>query len=125
MTWRRRRTTSTSNARQPEPKEKAWNRSFPDYPLTDATSSWGVLGDPALLVEAARRLRLGIEEGVYRSHPPGEYAMFGLARPLDAVAFAIHIDGAVHHTLVSGATEGAHHVLTYLLPTMRTDTRRA
>jgi hypothetical protein len=97
----------------------------PDYPLTDATSPWGIHGDPALLVEAARRLRLGIEMGVYRSHPPGEYAMLGLARLLDAVAFSIHIDGAVHHTVVAGATEIAHQVLAYLLPTTRTDARRA
>lgn len=97
----------------------------PDFPLTDPTSSWGIHGDPAMLVEAARRLRLGIDMGVYRSHPPGEYAMFGLARLLDAIAFSIHIDGAVHHTVVSGATEVAHHVLAYLLPTMRTDARHA
>jgi hypothetical protein len=95
----------------------------PDYPLTAATSSWGIHGDPAPLVEAARRLRL--ETGVYRSHPPGDYAMFGLARLLDAVAFSMHIDGVVHHTVVSGATEVAYHVLTYLLPTTRTDARRA
>jgi hypothetical protein len=93
----------------------------PDRSVTDTTSSWGVHGDPALLVEAARKLRLGIEMGVYRSHPPGEYAMFGVARLLDAVASSMHIDGAVHHTVVSSATEIAHHVLTYLLPTVRTD----
>jgi hypothetical protein len=97
----------------------------PDHSLTAGTSSWGIHGDPALLVEAARRLRLGIEMGVYRSHPPGEYAMFGVARLLDAVAFSMHIDGAVHPTVVSGAMEIAHHVLTYLLPTIRTDARRA
>ena len=87
---------------------------------TDAAPSWGIHGDPALLVAAAQRLRLGIEQGFYRSHPPGEYAMFGLARLLDAIAFSMHIDGAVHHTVVSGATEVAHHVLTYLLPDLRT-----
>ncbi|MCO1659923.1 hypothetical protein [Pseudonocardia humida] len=97
----------------------------PDHPVTDTTSSWSVHGDPALLVEAAQRLRLGIEMGVYRSHPPGEYAMFGLARLLDAVAFSMHVDGAVHHTVVSGATEIAHHVLKYLLPTVRSDAHRA
>jgi hypothetical protein len=90
----------------------------PDHSLTVEPSSWSVHGDPALLVEAARRLRLGIEMGVYHSHPPGEYAMFGLARLLDAVAFSMHIDGAVHYTVVSGATEVAHHVLTYLFPSM-------
>jgi hypothetical protein len=41
----------------------------------------------------------------------------------DAVAFSIHIDGVVHHTVdvvhhtvLSGATEIGHHVLRYLLP---------
>jgi hypothetical protein len=82
---------------------------------------WGVHGDPALLVDAARKLRLGIEIGVYRSHPPGEYAMFGLARLLDAIAFSMHIDGAVHPATVSGATEIARHVLRYLLPTVDID----
>ena len=86
----------------------------PDHSLTAGTSSWGIHGDPALLVEAARTLRRGIEMGVYRSHPPGEYAMFGVARLLDAVAFSMHIDGAMHYTVVSSATEIAHHVLTYL-----------
>jgi hypothetical protein len=93
----------------------------PGRSVTGATSSWGVHGDPALLVEAARTLRLGIEMGVYRSHPPGEYAMFGLARMLDAVAFSMHIHGAVHHTVVSGAVEIAHHVLRYLLPTIQAE----
>ena len=79
--------------------------------------SCGIHGDPALLVEAARRLRLGIERGVYRSQPPGEYAMFGLARLLDAIAFSMQSDGGVHHTVVAGTTEIAHHVLTYLHPT--------
>ncbi len=88
-------------------------------------SSWSIHGDPALLVDAARRLRTGIEAGIYRSHPPGEYAMFGLARMLDAVAFSMHIDGAVHHTVVDGATEIAHHVLRYLLPTLPADVRQA
>jgi hypothetical protein len=91
-------------------------------PAPDA--SWGIHGDPALLIDAARRLRLGIEAGGYRSRPPGEYAMFGLARLLDAIAFTMHIDGAVHHTVVSGATEIAHHVLSYLLPVGGADGRR-
>lgn len=95
------------------------------HPSLSADASWSVHGDPALLVEAAQKLRFGIEMGVYRSHPPGEYAMFGLARLLEAIAFSMHIDGAVHHTVVSGATEIAHHVLKYLLPTVRTDARRA
>lgn len=96
-----------------------------DHPVTEGASSWGIHGDPALLVEAARKLRLGIEMGVYRAHPPGEFAMMGLARLLDAVAFSMHIDGAVHHTVVSGATEIAHHVLRYLLPTARSDAHGA
>lgn len=81
------------------------------------TGSWGLHGDPALLVEAARRLRLGIERGVYRSQPPGEYAMFGIARLLDAIAVAMRADGGTHVGVVSCATEVAHHVLTYVLPT--------
>jgi len=96
----------------------------PDHSMTDP-AAWSIHGDPALLVEAARKLRRGIEVGVYRSHPPGEYAMLGLARLLDAVAFSMHVDGAVHHTVVSGATEIAHHVLRYLLPTVPADERRA
>lgn len=94
---------------------------IPHHPLTDP--SWTIQGDPALLVEAARKLRLGIDRGVYRSHPPGEYAMFGVARLLDAIAFSMHVDGAVHHTVISGATEIAHHVLDHL-PTVRTDAGR-
>src|ERR1700754_490717 len=43
-------------------------------------ATWGVHGDYDLLVEAARILRYGLESGVFRSHPPGEYALFGLAR---------------------------------------------
>jgi hypothetical protein len=88
-----------------------------------ADASWGIHGDPALLVAAARKLRLGMDAGIHRSHPPGEYAMFGLARLLDAVAFAMHVDGAVHDTVVTGATEVAHHVLHYLLPGIRADAR--
>jgi len=66
----------------------------------------------------------GIEVGVDRSHPPGEYAMFGMARLLDAIAFSMYVDGAVHHTVVSSATEIAHHVLDYLLPTVQNNARR-
>ena len=86
-------------------------------PANDGTSSWGLHGDPALLVEAARRLRLGIEKGVYRSQPPGEYAMFGIARLLDAIAFSMRVDGGAHAGVVSAATEVAQHVLKYVLPT--------
>jgi hypothetical protein len=96
----------------------------PDQSPTDATSSWGIHGDPALLVEAARRLRRGVEMSVYRSHPPGEFAMLGLARLLDAIAFSIYIDGVVHHTVVSGATEVGHHVLRYLLPSIPSEIDR-
>lgn len=78
------------------------------------TQSWGLRGDPALLVEAAQRLRLGVRAGVYRSQPPGEYAMFGVARLLDAIAFSMQTEGATHPRVVSGATEVAHHVLTYV-----------
>jgi hypothetical protein len=88
-------------------------------PLT-VDPSWCTCGDPALLVDAARKLRHGIETGLDRSHPPGEYAMFGLARLLDAIAFSTYLDGAVHPAVVSGATEIAHHVLRYLLPAVPT-----
>ncbi|GAA0947931.1 hypothetical protein [Virgisporangium aurantiacum] len=85
--------------------------------MTDTTSPWGLRGDPALLVEAARRLRLGIEKGVYRSQPPGEYAMFGIARLLDAIALSMRVDGRTHTGVVSAANEVAQHVLKYVLPT--------
>ena len=96
----------------------------PDQSSTGATSSWGIHGDPALLVEAARGLRCGVEMSVYRSHPPGEFAMLGLARLLDAIAFSICIDGVVHHTVVSGATEVGHHVLRCLLPAIPSEIDR-
>jgi hypothetical protein len=82
---------------------------------------WGIHGEPALLIDAARKLRLGIELGVCRSRPPGEYAMCSLARLLDAIAFSMHVDGAVHHSVDSGATEIARHVLRYLLPAVQID----
>jgi hypothetical protein len=78
------------------------------------TDSWGLHGDPALLVEAARRLRSGVQAGVFRSQPPGEYAMFGVARLLDAIAFSMRVDGATHPRVITDATEVAHHVLTHL-----------
>jgi hypothetical protein len=40
----------------------------PDHSPTDATSSWGIHGDPALLAEAARRLRRAVEMSVYRPY---------------------------------------------------------
>lgn len=95
---------------------------IPHHPLTDP--SWTIQGDRALLVEAARELRLRIDRGVHRPHPPGEYAMFGVARLLDAIAFSVHVDGAVHHTVVPRGTEIAHHVLDHLLRTPRTDAAR-
>jgi hypothetical protein len=98
--------------------------SFTSAHLATADSPWSIHGDPALLVAAARKLRLGIDQGTYRSHPPGEYAMFGIARLLDAIAFSMHVDGAVHHTVASSAAEIAHHVVDYLLPAVRTDAHR-
>jgi len=95
---------------------EAMDPGIPDASTNGAMSSWGIHGDAGLLVEAARRLRLGITSGVYRLHPPGEYAMFGIARLLDAVAFSMRVDGATHPRVVSSATEVAHHVLTYRLP---------
>jgi hypothetical protein len=86
-------------------------------------ATWGVHGDQDLLVEAARILRYGLESGVIRSHLSGEYAIFGLARLLDALAFSLHRGNEVHHTVVSGAMEIAHHVKTYLLPSVRAHAR--
>lgn len=84
----------------------------PDPSPTDATASaWGADGDPALLVEAAHRVRLGIETGVYHSHSPGEHVMFGLARLLEAIAMDMRSEGAVHGAVVTGATEIAHLVV--------------
>jgi hypothetical protein len=82
-------------------------------------ATWGVHGDPDQMVEAARILRYGLELDVFRSHAPGEYALLGLARLLDAVAFSLHRGNEVHHTVVSGAMEIARHVTTYLLPSVR------
>jgi hypothetical protein len=86
-------------------------------------ATWGVHGDHDLLVEAARILRYGHGLGVFRSHPPGEPALFGLARLLDALAFSLHRGDEVHHIVVSGAMEIARHVTTYLLPSVRADAR--
>ena len=84
---------------------------------------WGVHGDPDVLVEAARILRHGLELGIFRPRPPGEYALLGLARLLDALAFSLHRGNEVHHTVVSGAMEIARHVTTYLPPSVRADAR--
>jgi hypothetical protein len=48
-----------------------------------------------------------------------EYAMFGVARLLDAIAYSLRIGEDVHHTVVSGAMEIADHVMTYVLPMVR------
>jgi hypothetical protein len=85
----------------------------PDHSKSDALSSWGIHGEPDLLVEAARKLRLGIKMGAYHSHPPGEYAMFGIARLLDAIASAMRVSHAPHPQVVSAAAEVAHHVLSF------------
>lgn len=98
--------------------------SAPGHSPTNATSSCGIHGDPALLIEAARRLRRAVDMSVYRSDPPCEYAMLGLARLLDAIAFSIHVDGVVHHTVVSSATEVGRHVLRYLLPAIPSEIDR-
>ena len=110
------------HALPPIPTRTTGSNSF-DNPR-DPDQAWDIQGDPALLIDAARKLRLGIEIEGHRFHPPGEYAMLNLARLLDAIAFSMHIDGAVHHTVVSGATEIARHVLHYLLPTVQIDARR-
>jgi hypothetical protein len=85
--------------------------SRPDRPPMRA---WSIRGDPELLTDAADRLRCGIVRGVYRSQPPGEYAMFGIARLLDSLAHSMRHGAALHHDIVSSATEVARHVITYL-----------
>jgi hypothetical protein len=110
------RTSSSS----PPPTARS-RESFAPSANDDSTRSWSITGDPVLLINAARKLRLGVEVGAYGSHPPGEYAMFGMARLLDAIAFSMCVDGAVHHTVVSGATEISRNVLDYLLPAVRSD----
>jgi hypothetical protein len=42
--------------------------------------------------------------------------MFGVARMLDAIAYSMRMDGALQRTVVSSATEVAHHVLAYVHP---------
>jgi hypothetical protein len=81
-----------------------------------STAPWSLHGEQERLVEAARILRYGIELGLYRSNPLGEYGMFGVARLLDALAHSLHTRNDVHHTVVSAAMEVADHVVTYLLP---------
>jgi hypothetical protein len=70
--------------------------SFVSGTAKENETSWRINGDLTVLVDAARKLRLGIDVGIYRAH----------------------------HTVVSGATEIARHVLDYLLPTVDTDACR-
>jgi hypothetical protein len=89
-----------------------------------STAPWGLHGEQARLVEAARTLRCGVALEVYRSPPLDGYAMFGVARLLDAIAYSLRVGDDVHHTVVSGAMEIADHVLTYVLPAVRQDGHR-
>jgi hypothetical protein len=84
-----------------------------------STAPWSLHGEQTRLVEAARTLRCGVALEVYRSQPLDEYAMFGVARLLDAIAYSLRIGDDVHHTVVSGAMEIADHVLAYALPAVR------
>jgi hypothetical protein len=88
------------------------------------TAPWSLHGEQARLVEAARTLRSGAALQVYRSHPPDEYVMFGVARLLDAIAYSLRTGDDVHHTVVSGAMEIADHVLRYVLPVVRENGHR-
>ncbi len=51
-----------------------------------STAARSLHGEQAVLVEAARTLRSAVTLEVYRSHPLDEYAMFGAARLLEAIA---------------------------------------
>jgi hypothetical protein len=84
--------------------------------VSSPATPWGLHGEQARLVEAARILRCGIKLELFRSNPFGEYVMFGVARLLDALAHSLRSGDDVHHTVVSGAMEIADHVTTYLLP---------
>jgi hypothetical protein len=84
-----------------------------------STAPWSLHGEQERLVEAARTLRSGVTLGAYRTHSRDEYAVFGVARLLDAIAFSLRIGDDVHHTVVSGAMEIADHVLTYVRPMVR------
>jgi hypothetical protein len=77
---------------------------------------WSIRGEPALLVEAAARLR-GSPAGRRDAAPlPGEFVMFGVARLLDTLAVAMEGERDLPHDVVSAAEELAHHVLTYIVP---------
>ena len=80
------------------------------------TAPWSLHGEQTRLVAAARTLRSGIALELYRSHPLDEYAMFGVARLLDAIAYSLRTGDGMNHTVVSGAMEIADHVMTYVLP---------
>lgn len=81
-----------------------------------STAAWSLHGEHAVLVEAARTLRSALTLEVYRSHPLDEYARFGVARLLEAIAHSLRVGDDLHHTVVSAAMEIADHVMTYVLP---------
>jgi hypothetical protein len=74
----------------------------------------GLGGDPDILTMAADRLRADIARGGYRTHPPGEFAMYAIAQLLDSLAGSLRRGQPLRHDVVSSAMEIARHVRTYL-----------
>ena len=70
--------------------------------------------DSAALHAAAGTLRAGIPH--HQSGPLGEYALFGTAKLLDAIAVALDHGDDVRGEIRTSALEIAHHVRTYPPP---------
>ncbi len=89
-----------------------------------AGTTFGLGGDPDVLTVAADQLRADIARGGYRTHPPGEFAMYAVARLLDSLAGSLRRGRPLRHDVVSSAMEIARHVRTYLPRLGRTDAPR-
>ena len=87
-------------------------------------TTFGLGGDPDVLTVAADQLRADIARGGYRTHPPGEFAMYAVARLLDSLAGSLRRGRPLRHDVVSTAMEIARHVQTYLPRLGRTDAPR-
>jgi hypothetical protein len=77
-------------------------------------AAFGLGGDPDVLTVAADQLRADIARGGYRTQPPGEFAMYAVARLLDSLAGSLRRCQPLRHEVVSSAMEIARHVRTYL-----------
>jgi hypothetical protein len=76
--------------------------------------NFAIGGDPELLRDAARRLQVGVSQGYWRGHPPGEFAMLAIARLLEAVSAALVRQVALPPDVTERASEVARHVRRYL-----------